>query len=168
MVWQAAAAASDARPLAIGPAATRLAGRTARRILPAMLQDLPDVEGRLDAALVIWLTTVTPAGQPQSSPVWFIREGDDLVVRSLANAPRLRNIRGNPRVALNLDGDGRGGAIVTLEGAASIADASPRTLASSYVTKYRPLIESYGWTVEGFARDYPVPIRIVLARVRVG
>ena len=27
---------------------------------------------RLEHDLVLWLTTVTPAGQPQASPVWFL------------------------------------------------------------------------------------------------
>jgi hypothetical protein len=29
-------------------------------------------DGRLKSEPMIWLTTVTPSGQPQSTPVWFL------------------------------------------------------------------------------------------------
>ena len=73
----------------------------------------PEVATRLADATVIWLTTVSADGQPQTSPVWFLWQDDRFLVYSLADSPRVRNLRANPRVSLNLDGDGRGGAIVT-------------------------------------------------------
>ncbi len=29
---------------------------------------------------IIWLTTVTPAGQPQSVPVWFLWDGKTILI----------------------------------------------------------------------------------------
>jgi hypothetical protein len=34
------------------------------------------------------------------------------------------------------------------------------------VEKYRELIDSYGWTPQSFARDYPHVIRVTPTRVR--
>jgi PPOX class probable F420-dependent enzyme len=132
-----------------------------------MLDEKPAVRRRLEDAVVAWLTTVSPAGQPQSSPVWFIVDGDELLVYSLANAPRVRNIRANPRVALNLDSARDGDEVLTMEAEARIAeDQPPATRVPAYLAKYRRRIEAYGWTVEGFSRDYPLPLRIRFTRIR--
>ena len=132
-----------------------------------MIEPTPAIVHRLERSVVLWLTTVTPDGQPQASPVWFVWEHGRFVVFSLANAPRVRNIRGNPRVALNLDGDGQGGAIVSLEGTAALDDAGPAsTDLPAYQAKYLPLIMEYDWTAESFARDYPQRIVITPTRLR--
>lgn len=132
-----------------------------------MLAPTPEILVRLDCATVIWLTTVTADGQPQTSPVWFLWQDGTCIVYSLANAPRVRNIRGNPRVALNLDGDGKGGAIVTFEATAVLDDAGPvSTELPDYQAKYLALISDYGWTAESFARDYPQRIVITPTRLR--
>ncbi len=125
------------------------------------------VQGRLRDEPIIWLTTVTAGGRPQTSPVWFLWDGEEFLIYSLADTARVRNIATNPRVALNLDGDGKGGSIVTIEGHARIdRDAPPSHRVPAYREKYRSRILGNGWTPESFARDYPVPIRIVPQRVR--
>ncbi len=122
---------------------------------------------RLTDEPVIWLTTVSPSGQPQTSPVWFLYDGDFLVY-SLDGTARVRNIEANPRVSLNLDGNGQGGDIVTIEGEARIdPGAPPSTDVPAYQDKYAASIASNGWTPEQFATDYPVPIRITPTRARV-
>lgn len=132
-----------------------------------MITPDPAVNRRLDEAVVAWLTTVTPDGRPQSSPVWFLWHDGAFVVYSLADTPRVRNLRANPNVALNLDGDGEGGAVVTIEGTAVLDDAGPRsTDIPAYQAKYLSRITDYGWTAESFARDYPLRIVITPTRLR--
>jgi PPOX class probable F420-dependent enzyme len=122
---------------------------------------------RLTDEPVIWLTTVSPGGQPQTSPVWFLYDGEFLIY-SLGEAARLRNIDTNPRVSLNLDGNGEGGDIISIEGRARVdRTPSPSTDVPAYQAKYTPYIERNGWTPEQFATDYPVAIRITPTRVRV-
>jgi PPOX class probable F420-dependent enzyme len=132
-----------------------------------MITPSPAIVDRLERSVAIWLTTVNAHGQPQSSPVWFLWRDGVLVVYSLADSPRVRNLRANPRVALNLDGDGEGGDIVTIEGTAVLDDAGPRsTELTAYQAKYLPRITDYGWTAESFARDYPQRIVITPVRLR--
>jgi PPOX class probable F420-dependent enzyme len=51
---------------------------------------------------VVWLTSVSPAGAPLPTPVWFIWDGASTVtVHSLATARRNDHVRANPRVTLN-------------------------------------------------------------------
>jgi PPOX class probable F420-dependent enzyme len=117
---------------------------------------------------VVWLTTVTPAGAPVPSPVWFVwEEPDAVLVFSRAGTPRTRNIEANPRVALHFGGDGRGGDIVVLSGTATVDEsAEPAGRVGPYVEKYASHIERIGHTPETFSESYPVPVRIALTRLR--
>jgi PPOX class probable F420-dependent enzyme len=136
-------------------------------MLPPVIEPGPDVRERLEASLIIWLTTVAPDGQPQTSPVWYVWQDGRFLIYSLPASPRVRNLRANRRVALNLDGDGEGGDIVTVEGVATLDDAGPPSTAEpAYQTKYLPLITSNGWTPVSFARDYPQRIVVTPTRLR--
>ena len=123
---------------------------------------------RLDRELVAWLTTVTPAGQPQPSPVWFLWLDGEVLLLSRAATPRAANIRANPRVALSFDGDGDGGDTVVLEGEARIVreQASLADVPAAYVKKYAAKLAAFGWTMESMLVDYPVEIRVRPTRVR--
>jgi PPOX class probable F420-dependent enzyme len=116
---------------------------------------------RLEGERIIWLTTVRADGTPQSSPVWFLWDGTEFVIYSQPGKPKLRNIEGNDRVALNLNSDEGGGDVVTVSGAALIdRDAPPAKDNSGYVEKYREWLSQAGWTPESMSADYSVPIRI--------
>jgi PPOX class probable F420-dependent enzyme len=122
-------------------------------------------EERLRTEPVIWLTSVRPDGQPQSSPVWFWWDGERLTVRSMPGAGKVRNIRSNPRVSLNLDGDRLGGEIVTLEGTAEIVDDD--AVDPAYLAKYEAGVRSLGSRPEEFLAAYSTVLRIVPTRLRV-
>jgi PPOX class probable F420-dependent enzyme len=117
---------------------------------------------------IAWLTTVTPAGAPLPSPVWFLWDGGETVlVFSLAGTARTRNIEANSRVALNFAGDGSGGDIVVLSGRATIdRDAPPAHRVEAYVEKYTWGFDRLGVTPEQFANRYSVPIHIHLTGLR--
>ena len=99
-------------------------------------------------------------------PVWFLWDGESILVYSQPDTPKLRNIAANPRVALHLNDDGRGSDIVTVAGRAAVSDDPPADRVPAYIEKYRELIAENSWTPESFAADYRVPIRIVPRRVR--
>lgn len=127
----------------------------------------PNVEERLRSEPIMWMTTVTPGGQPQPSPVWFWWDGDEILMFSKDNTARLTNIAAHPNVSLNLDGDGRGGAIVVIEGVARIERDHPAAqVIPEYIEKYQAFLDSYEWTAAGFSTDYPVPIKITPTHLR--
>src|SRR5437016_3874892 len=106
---------------------------------------------RLRREVVIWLTTVRPDGQPQSSPVWFLWDGRTFLIYSLPTSQKLPNIRGNPRVSLHLNDD-QGSDVVSIEGLASIGGDEPPLLGvPEYIEKYRDLIADLGTTVPEFS-----------------
>lgn len=138
-------------------------------MVPSMLDNYPAVVDQLDRELVGWLTTVNPNLQPQSSPIWYLRVANDLMVYSRADATRITNLATNTSVAFNLRGDKQGDTIVSLEGVAVIESDSPTPLhVPEYLAKYGDEIVRLGWTNETFDRDFPVPIRIEVKRVRNG
>jgi PPOX class probable F420-dependent enzyme len=104
--------------------------------------------------------TVNGRGAPQPSPVWFMWEHESVMLYSQPETAKLRNIEGNPRVALHLNDDGRGDDVVILSGRATVSDDPPAHTLPAYVKKYSGLIERNGWTPESFAADYAVPVRI--------
>ena len=125
-------------------------------------------DARLRSEPVIWLTTVARSGQPQSSPVWFLWDGTEFLSYGSKDGQKTRNIAANPRVDLHLDGNGHGGGIVIFEGTARVDQDGPSAAAvTGFVAKYGTLIESYGWTLEGFATDYPHVIRVTPTRARI-
>jgi len=124
--------------------------------------------GRLQDEIVIWLTTVSPDGRPQTSPVWFAWDGETFLVYSMPRSAKVPNVRANPNVALNLNHDGVGGDIVTIEGTARFdEDAPPVHQHASYVEKYRAEIGRLGMEPEPFAVEYSTAIRITPTRVRL-
>jgi PPOX class probable F420-dependent enzyme len=61
---------------------------------------------RLRSEQVAWLTTVRADGQPQSTPVWFLWDGETFLLYSQPGAQKVRNVTANPKVSLHLGDDG--------------------------------------------------------------
>ncbi|MEE8331246.1 MAG: TIGR03667 family PPOX class F420-dependent oxidoreductase [Acidimicrobiia bacterium] len=126
----------------------------------------PKTLERLAAEHIIWMTTVSPSGKPQSSPVWFLWDGSVIWVYSLDPTQRLGNIAANPRVSLNLNSDDAGSNIVTIEGTATVVVDAPQSYeVPEYLARYRDRMDPWGGP-EGFAAKYPAAIEITPTRVR--
>jgi PPOX class probable F420-dependent enzyme len=125
------------------------------------------IEAKLNGALIIWLVTSSGDGTPQPSPVWFLREGDTLLIYSKPDAPKLRNIGAHPRVALHFDTDPNGNDVIIFHGTAAVdGDAPPADRNGPYLEKYRAGIADIEMTPESFAAGYSTPIRVRLEKVR--
>lgn len=125
-------------------------------------------QARLEKEPIAWLTTVSPAGQPQSTPIWFLWDGEEFLIYGSKAGPKTPNIKANPHVSLHLEGDGKGGGIVTFEGTASIDEAAAGLDdAADYLAKYGDMIKAMGWTPAGMAKDYPHVIRVRPTRARI-
>jgi PPOX class probable F420-dependent enzyme len=126
------------------------------------------IEERLRTEKAIWLTTVTPAGAPQPNPVWFTWDGRTLLVYSHRDALRNRNLRANPKVAINFDSHRGETDVHVITGTARFAPEEPA------VTECRPYLEKYGEAITGelgsnpeqYAATYTIAIRITPERIR--
>jgi len=122
---------------------------------------------RLARERIAWFTSVTPQGQPQTLPVWFLWDDGEVLVYSFRRAVRNRNVADNPRVSFHLADDGQGDDLVILEGEARIDRSTPAARDNpAYLAKYAEWLAEYGWTPESFSEEYPVPIRLRPTKVR--
>lgn len=123
---------------------------------------------RLREEWIMWLTTVDASGTPQPRPVWFVWDGESLLIYSRPGMHKLDHIRRHPKVSLHLDSDGRGGNIVVFTGEACIdKDAAPADRNPAYMAKYHEAItQRIRMTPEDFAQMYSVAIRVMPDQVR--
>ena len=125
-------------------------------------------QARLKEEPIAWLTTVNPAGQPQSTPVWFLWDGEEFLIYGSKSGPKTPNIQANPHVSLHLEGDKAGGGNVIFEGTARIDEGTAGLDGSAdYLAKYSDTIKAFGWTPQGMAQDYPHVIKVTPTRVRI-
>jgi len=125
------------------------------------------VEIRLQTNLMAWLTTVNPAGRPDSVPVWFLlRDDESVLIYSQPGKAKLRNLDANPNVALGLDVTDIGRDIIRIEGTAvHVADHPPADKVPEYVAKYTERIGAIFGTVEKFAAAFSEAIVITPSRL---
>ena len=126
------------------------------------------VRRRLAQDKLIWLTTVGADGTPQPNPVWFLwEEPGTMLVYNRPAANRLTHIAQRPQIALNLDGNGKGGDIVVLTGTAALAPDRPRPSDNSaYVAKYGEDMTRVSGSPEAFSDAYPVALVVTVGRLR--
>ena len=124
-------------------------------------------ERRLREDRTIWLGTVAADGTPSIRPVWFVWDGETVLVYSEPEQAKVRHIEQNPRVLLHFDADAFGEDVVILTGRARIArEEPPVDQVDAYVEKYGWGFERLGMTPAEYARDYSVPIRVTPERLR--
>jgi len=120
---------------------------------------------RIGTEQEIWLTTTSADGTPQPNPVWFIDEGQDLIVLSKPNQAKLGNIGRNPRSSVNFETSAH---VQILTGSARVETSgslSPATW-QRYVEKYAPGMSSINVTPEQFAAEYSAIIRFTPENLR--
>ena len=113
---------------------------------------------------IAWLSTVTPKGRPAPRPVWFVLDGDDIVLFSQPDTAKLKHIEANPEVSFNLNSDERGGSILVINGRARI-EPGKASEAPGYLDKYAADYAGIGYpTNEAFDESYSERIRVVPER----
>lgn len=125
------------------------------------------LQQRLQSEHITWLVTVNKDGTPQPSPVWFHWSGDEILIFSQPDTPKIRNIATNPVVSLHLNSSVDGGDVAVLTGAAEVVDDGPKVNeVDAYVTKYDEGFKHLGMTPEEMAASYSATIRVRIAKVR--
>jgi PPOX class probable F420-dependent enzyme len=118
--------------------------------------------------VVGWLTTVAADGRVQSSPIWFLWDGETILIYSQPDTPKLRNIAAHPQVSLNLNSDPYADHALVIEGIAAVDEtAPPCDVHPAYAAKYRAPLAHGEMDPAQMARDFSVALRITPTRIRV-
>lgn len=117
------------------------------------------IDRRLRTEPVIWLGSTRPDGRPHLVPVWFLWEGPTVLIFSLPDSQKVRNLRQNPAVALALDAANQGYDVVRLEGRAELLDdPTVRGDMPAFVEKYA--LVPRRWVISEWAEKFSQPIRV--------
>ncbi len=123
------------------------------------------IEERLRSAPIVWLGSVRPDGRPHLVPVWFLWDGATILIFSIPDNQKLRNIAHNPNVTLAVDDSKGGNDPIVIEGLAELLpDGSVATTMSAYAEKYATLLTEMGWSAATMAPNYSQAIRITPTR----
>jgi PPOX class probable F420-dependent enzyme len=121
---------------------------------------------RLEQESILWVTTVRKDGQPQTHPVWFVLDGDEILVWSI-NGKRIENLATNDKVSAHVSDDGRGSKVLTIEATAKVDESrGPAQKHAKYVDRYQGFIDEYEWTWDFFDATYNVPVVITPTKVQ--
>src|SRR2546428_5547201 len=76
------------------------AGRESRMQLPEKVKKF------LEKPNFAVLATVSPKGRPQATPVWFMLDGEDILMDTSQGRVKLRNLEAKPHAAIAVVGKG--------------------------------------------------------------
>ncbi len=112
----------------------------------------------LASETIIWLTTVGSDLTPQPRPVWFVPDGDDVLIYSQPKAAKVAHIRRHANVSLHFNADqwGSDQTVVVLTGTATLEEAkNPQSAA--YIKKYKKDMAEIGMTPNSSPPATPSP-----------
>ena len=93
---------------------------------------------------IVLLATIRADGAPLITPMWFLHDTDALVLISVENSHKVRNLRRDPRVHIVAESGTRGDIKgVSVRGRAEFLpdSADRRALATRLLDKYHPHLE---------------------------
>src|SRR5438876_12333895 len=93
-------------------------------------------ESRLKKEIVIWLVTAGADRKPQAVPVWFLWDGKSFLIHA-RDGIKVRHLRANPTVELQLNSDEGGDDLVRASGAAAMKQSAPATGVAADMRKVR-------------------------------
>jgi len=90
----------------------------------------------LEKPVIARFTTVRPDGYPHTVPVWFLLDGDDLLVFSLRDTRKVKNALAHPKGCLSLGGDPPGSPGYLIDGDLTVADDPEHVMAARITHHY--------------------------------
>jgi PPOX class probable F420-dependent enzyme len=105
------------------------------------------------------LATTRTNGAPHVAPIWFVRDGDDLIFNTGANTVKGKALARDPRVALCVDDENPPFSFVIIEGVVELDDDEDAKLAWATKIGGRYMGEE---NAEAFGRRNAVPEELLV------
>lgn len=109
------------------------------------------------------VATLNPNGAPQVSPVWIVRDGDDLLFSTTEDRLKTRNLRRDPRLALSIHDEQDPFRYVEFRGDATVTRDANNAFLNSLAKAYLG-VDKHPWTRP---EDVRVVVRVKVTRTYV-
>ena len=131
--------------------------------------ELPkEAQRRIAKDRVAWLTTVTDSGVPAPNPVWFVPDGEDLLVYTSPTSRRVHNLAARPVATLHFNSDEHGGDVVVITADVEVTHGQPPSAFPGYLAKYEAdILGPLATTVEAIDGTYNTRLRLRPRKVRL-
>jgi PPOX class probable F420-dependent enzyme len=121
----------------------------------------PSIADALEHQDVVWLSSTRPDGRPHLVPLWFLWDGESILVFSKPDAQKVRNLQVDPRVMVAVGEPGLDFDVELIEAVAEVVPAPTcQELPDSFARKYGARVARGGITCDRYAAVYSQPIRI--------
>lgn len=118
----------------------------------------------LQQAVIVRISVITSEGYPHTTPVWFLLDGDDLIVFTGKNARKARSARANPKGSIAIGGDPVGSPALLVEGDIVVEDDPDHVWTSKVTHHYEPPDRARQW-LDAWRNDEHVILRLRPRRV---
>ena len=133
----------------------------------------PEVTALLDSVAFAHLTTLMADGSPQSTVIWFRREGQTLRITCGTTSLKARNVRRDDRVAVSIEDPNNPYAYVQIRGRARVIESADeasgseefRLMANHYFGPEKGP-QWYATSIESSTEDAYVVLEITPERVQ--
>jgi PPOX class probable F420-dependent enzyme len=127
-----------------------------------------DAQRRIAEDRVVWLSTVTDGGVPAPNPVWFVADGEDLVVFTSPSSRRVHNLTARPVASVHFNSDPHGGDVVVLTVDVEITHGQKPSAFPGYLAKYEAdILGPLATTVEAIDETYDTRLRLTPRAIRL-
>jgi hypothetical protein len=115
----------------------------------------------LQKPLLARMSTIDLGGCPHTVPVWFMLDGDEVVVISVRKTAKLGHVQANPKGALQIGGDTNDGGGYLLKGVFSIEEDPDDVWMKKLIYRYES-----GEQADKDAKDW-ADLDIIVIRMKV-
>ena len=127
--------------------------------VPALSAPRTSIRDALEREAVVWLSSIRPDGRPHLAPLWFLWDGQSILVFSKPHAQKVRNLQADPRVMVAVGEPGVEFDVELIEAMAELPKTpTRRLLPEAFASKYAELAARAGVTFDRFAAVYSQPI----------